>query len=272
MKTYYNEIDLRVRESGILCDSLSLSSSSKVKAVRSVGFIGNVSFVPDGELENTLEMSYYMNLRGDPILSIVDDIKNSLSRENFEGDLIQVTNLSGSFFLNSFSFDIIPNEPIACDANFSSYDDLSGNIEPVIKDSSFDYSIAHSWAMKLNKGSRYYDILKLGYSFEAKSEPIYTVGSTKPIAVQRNLMKETFNIVIAEYTGVGYSGGFFHNEILDSNAIEIYDFNIYCDSGSQHQADYKRTFTLNNPVITSSDLSAGLDGYAVTNLNIEQFI
>ena len=272
MKTYYNEIDLRIRESGVLCDSLSLDINSKIKEVRSVGFIGNVSFVVDGELETTLDMSYYMNLRSDPVLSIVDDVKNSVSRENFAGDLIQVTNLSGSFFLNSFSFNIEPNEPISCNANFSSYDDLSGQIEPIIRDTSFDYSIAHGWAMKLNKGSKYYDILRLGYSLESKSEPIYTVGNSKPIAVQRNLIKESFDIVIAEYTGVGYSGGFFHNEILNSDAIEIYDFNIHCESGSQYQADYKRTFTLNDPVINSSSLSIGLDGYAVTNLNIEQFL
>lgn len=272
MRTYYNEIDLRVKESGILCDSLSLDLSSKVKSVRGVGFVGNISYAADGELEKTLEMSYYMNLRADPILSIVDDIKNSLSRENFQGDLIQITDLSGSFFLNSLSFEIAPNEPISCNASFSCYDDLSGSIEPVIKDASIDYSIAHSWATKLNKGSKYYDILKLNYSFESKSEPIYAVGSTTPITIQRNLIKEKFDIVIAEYTGVGYSGGFFHDEILNPNAIEIYDFNIYCDSGSQHQSDYKRTFTLNDPVITASNLNIGLDGYAVTSLNIEQYI
>lgn len=271
MPVYFDNIDLRVNETGLICDSISLSSSNQVSEAYQIGRVGNASFSINGPVTKELSASFFLNPRNDPIFEIVENYKNNLFREDFHGELIQLTNLSGEFFLDSLSFEITPNEPIKCSAAFSCYGELSGEIVDIASKNQIDYSIAHAWATKVNKGTRNNTILNLSYSVSFDWSPIYILGQKEPVNIHCNKMMEDIDFSILEYTGIEYSGGNFLSELIDNDYLEIYDFDIYCQSGDQHQAHYTRRFSISDPLIQSSSLNCPIDDFSITNIKIKQF-
>ncbi len=242
MSLDFNKIKVQVNSQNIMAETASLSQDGEQKPIYILNNISPFDSSPSN-LKNSLILTYYVEPQTDPNYLIISGWKNT----NATGNLQATINLGDIIFtgyLNSYSFNITPNNPIRIQAGYSIFTPITGNFThqvSVIDNTDKSSGIAHYWSANFllnNNSISDNNILQADYSFDSNITPYYSLGNIYPYQISCLEATENFNIISEVQNNVNFSGNNLINlfnmdniklknlaSILGGNTYQI-DFNL----------------------------------------------
>lgn len=210
---YFDNVDVTVNKTGILCDNASLSISNSLKGLYTLGRRGVINSVTAGPLTNNLSLSYLLDVSNEPNYRIVDYLKTGHQSFLYEAIPIAIAGLTGSYFLQDYNIRISTNDIPKVSVNYTSYLPLTGNLFNKAGDYVYYQSglsgLAHGWTTYIRgTGGNYlaYPCHEFEYDFKASWEPVFTLFSSYPSQIQFMSAEERMTLVQDNYTDLSFSG------------------------------------------------------------------
>jgi len=216
----YDKVNVTINGDYILAESVSINQESPQKPLYILDNLRPYDNTPQG-IKTTINMTYYVEPYREPTYKIISGWKTNNNTGNLTCSLT-IGEMPFVGFLNSYSFDILPNSPIKVQASYIAFNENTALMEnqPDSSDSNLynlqnGTGIAHYWAINLTSGTGFapidnHNILQLNYSFTSNILPSYKLGSAFPAQVsvleateEINLVNETQNNV--KFTGQPYN-------------------------------------------------------------------
>lgn len=224
MSLYFNNCAVYVDNSGILADSVSLSSENGISKVNLLGYKDGFNKVIVGPVQNNLNLNYFPETSNEPIFSTCQYLSTGYENFNILPQQIVIGGVSGQFYLQSYNLSINPNEIIKSSASFIGYSEMSGSFT---ENQSYTYqnTASNGNFVTFYKDSnivpvRVYDF---NYQLEASWTPEYVLGQTSPLQVQLSEKTETIRLTNDTFSKVLYSGqSFLQNYSNTFNKIVIF--------------------------------------------------
>lgn len=199
----YNNVKIKVNNSGILANSAAFSFSNQLSKTNEINKIGDNEYVADGGVNGTLSLSYYIDANsGDPFN--IPDLKPG--QKVFSIDVGGLTINSG--FLNSYSWSANPHGILAANANFDLYEYFGGTFSPtVLEDKDWDWYKMSDLSITLAGMDVSSKVVSVSFDESHGFEPIYDISGLAPREVRyasktKSISLETYNITEAiPYTG-----------------------------------------------------------------------
>lgn len=225
---------------GLIAQSVTISNSNNLTSSSSVGS-RNGSMIPNGPIKTDLVIEYTPKILSDPILNEIVNVNNlinlnQLYTENQVPLVVQVSNISGSFFLSNFKLNISTNNIINASVSFVSFGQISGfgTDRATSSISASESQIGHAWSTSIaDDSSTEYNVnlYAAEYGFSKALNPIYKLGSKEPIQVlcgqiSRNVSFTFENFYTVDYSGISISDIFNNNgnlKIRGYNSLEYRD-------------------------------------------------
>jgi hypothetical protein len=217
MSLFYNNINLSVNGLNILADNINLSESSQTKAIYSLNNRNPYDNVPTN-IKGSISLSYFLEPNNEPNYSVLTgmiyDTTTPIS------SLIGIGNINITGYLNSYSFDLLPNNLVKVGASYEIYYPFTGQLSQQLSTDSSLYDvnnssgISHYWSCQFLSGGNTIqnnNILQMSYGANLSLTPIYGIGDTLPKQININNIQETISIMSEQQINSTYSG-----QILDN--------------------------------------------------------
>lgn len=231
--------NIRINNTGIMAQNVTLNSSNSVVPVQSVGKRGFDRYVPNGPVTHTLSIDYVLKTEREPNYQIYNSLKNLSDSSSHSPALISIGGITGNFYLNSYSVSSSPNNISKAQASYVNFDlSLSGYLNDSKQDNysilttesgedietedglslfmtegSLDYAgdydgFANGWTTFLYENAELSQdpVYDFGYSFQAEWEPTYLIGSKTASQVDLMNYRESISLIREVYTKPKYSG------------------------------------------------------------------
>ena len=270
----YDKINISINGDYILAESASLNQNAERKPVYSLNNSKPYDNIP-APIRNSLSLTYFIEPKADPSYKLITGWKN-----NTTGNLNCIINMGDVLFpayLDSYSFDILPNQLVKCQSSYSIFNELTGTFSNQnINDSSF-YNLqngtgqAHYWASYFTSGSSFTtidnNILQLNYSFNSNLIPSYKLGSPFPSQVSVIDATEQINIVNEIQNNVSFSGQNYN--VIFNNGID----NIRLKNLSSLWGDTSKSidFVLSGFQIQSNKTDISIDNLVIFSHNLRKY-
>lgn len=267
--------NIRINNTGIMAQNVTLNSSNSVVPVQSVGKRGFDRYVPNGPVTHTLSIDYVLKTEREPNYQIYSSLKNLSDSSSHSPALISIGGISGNFYLNSYSVSSSPNNISKAQASYVNFDlSLSGNLNDNI-DNSVEYvgettGFANGWTTFLYENAELSQdpVYDFGYNFQAEWEPTYLIGSKTASQVDLMNYRESISLIREVYTKPKYSGEDIYlsqNESGDFDGtnrdldLRIYGLYRLCNGTGDFLS-----FSLSGANITSSTVNFQLNDMVLT--------
>lgn len=275
MHVYFDKCDVKINESGMVALGVRLSTENGLSPVYSVGRRGVVDQTPAGDLVSNLEMSYLVQPANEPNFVTVEHMKN-LTGSILDPVVVSVGDLSGEFYIDSYSINAQPNEPIQASVSMTAYTELSGQLQEKNQVDTLDTGvaeIAHAWTTLLHNEQGDHRILpsySFSYAFRANWVPNYTFNNRFPTQVDLMSADEQIQIERPDFSNVLFTGEELCYNLVDcsdTGHFKILELGILCGSSSGnvdslHDTPDMRVINLSNAEISQKNLSVDVDNVA----------
>jgi hypothetical protein len=259
---FYDNVDVVINGSGILAQSANISQVNYLDPAYILEKRGEMSQPVKDSIRSKLGVRYLVQVDYEPCLAIVDSIKKFRTDDHIAPSfVVEVANISGSFYLEDYSMSIQPNQTVDANATFVSYEPLTGDIgEKRDGENAINYTpevtpgvnqqpnLAHGWTTFVTDSStaRSFPIYKFDYQFRAQWNPIYTMGHKFPRQVQllnagEMLVLERDNFKHITFSGEKAETGLTEYAEADGGDgdfnIDVVQVNLLCEDNIEWPAD-----------------------------------
>lgn len=265
------DIDVIVGNVGILAQNVSVNTIANLKPEYYLGF-NQASLKPQGNKNISINMSYFMNVRNEPHINIIESLKTNSS--GISPIRLEVAGLKYSGYMQAFNFSIEPNGLIRNNVSYVAYATPSGTFSSkrgVINYDENVHKVGHASTSFVTSSGTFLSVPTFGleYSFTATYQPIYTMGNLEVSQVVLNKATEDISITRNEYVEVLFSGQNITNETLSNNTEK----NIELKSIRFNWSDIDIvpiTFNTKNAQIISTILTASENTPIRTKIDFQQ--
>lgn len=263
---YFDQIDVTLNGSGIMAESAEISISPSLSPVYSLGRRGIWNQVPVEPIKANISIDYFLETFFDHNKNTIDFFKTGDIATYAPCNTIVIGNITGSGYLESFSFNAQPNAPIIASADFICYHELIGNLQErngrIKYNTSNSSGLAHSYGLHITSSgnSQIVPTYSLSYNFSADWTPVYGIGNKNPIQVNYLGATERFNLIRDVYTGLnlisGVSVSGYLNTTGDTN-IDLISLNSITNKSNLSTMN----FNLSGAKVTSNSINAQIDDF-----------
>lgn len=265
----YNNININVNSSNLLCESANLSQDSAQKGLYILGN-GKPFDNSSSNVKDSLSLSYFIETKNDPNYLIVSGWKQATTG-NLQA-IITMGNILFTGYLSSYNFNLAPNNAVKAQATYSLFNELTGKFSNQSNDLSTGFSniqngsgIAHYWSSTFQSGQTDIinnNILQLGYSFSAEIQPSYSIGKIQPSQISTLSANETIDILSESQFNIMFSGNKFSNLFSNISNLKLKNISsIYGDNL------YQMDFPLIEFNVQTEKLDASLNNLILFNSN-----
>ncbi len=205
-----DNVNVFVNGSGILAEIASLSTSVNLTPIHILNRKGSVNQSIGGPLSSKFSFTYPVELNNEPNFLQVKYLKTGFNNFNFDGSIVSIGGITGSCYLDSYSFRINPNEIIKSTVEYTSYVPLTGFLQ---KKQTYNYDLqlnsglAHALTTLIINGDTTQVVnYGISYDFKANWQPIYSVGNIYPTQINLLGGEENLSVIRDYYTGLSVSG------------------------------------------------------------------
>jgi len=275
---FYDNIDIAINGSGILADSASISQVNYLDPAYILEKRGEMSQPVKDSIRSTMDISYFVEVDNEPSMGIVNSIKQFRTDDHeAQPFVIELANISGSFYLEDYSMRVQPNATVRAQASFVSYHPLTGDIgvkrtgENAIAYNKSS-SLAHGWTTFItNSGTaREVPIYEFTYQFRAQWNPLYTIGHTYPRQVQLLSAGEMIVLDKDNFRHISFSGEKVEEAFLadygDDLNIDVVRLQLHCDE----DATKKLEIGISGGTIVNSRLQTQIGEMARSKIGINR--
>ena len=228
---FFDQIDVTVNGTGILAENASVSVQADLVPAYVIGRRGIVDQAPSQGINNSVSLSYFLEVDNEPNYGIVDQIRNfSSTTEELQPTTINIGGISGVFYLQSYQLNVAPNTPAKATA------EKAGNVNYNASNGSgigFGFaSVGGNHTLK--------EAFDFNYSFQANYIPVFALGSQEPISVK--LMGASEDMSISKtgfydpsFTGTNPDGTLFNQN--GSTGVQIFGLKLFCEDDSSQSVD-----------------------------------
>lgn len=259
---YFDKVDVKVNNSGLLAESVTVESQNEIQPAYVLGKKGILNQVPEGPIETTFNISYYVKLDQEPVFAIVNELKNLTG--SYTGVNIEVAGCTGfQSYLVNYNLRSLPNELVKATANFITYTNLSGSLResPQASVTGISGNLAIGWTTHVVSGNSYLTspIYELEYSFDANWAPTYILGQSTPCSVEMLNGQETITVVRDVYKHIQFTG----EEACEGNNALI------PTHSNDKSIDILSYSFIGDNSITTPVLTIDITGFRIKTINLE---
>lgn len=281
---YFDQIDIVVDGTGILCEGFALDSTNTLSPAYSVGYKGTINQIPTDAIKNTIKINYLPKLDNEPIFAQINKIKTitGSSYTEYSGINIIFGGVTGrNCFLDTFNLQSSPNQLVRGNASFTTYFPLSGTLRAKPSNTTIQNlsgQIPHGWTTHIISGTSYLTapVYDFSYDFSADWEPTYILGNEEPIQIDLLQGSERMTFLRDIYHHVQFSGETPQNEssnslihyVVGDEKIDILKYDFLSNTSSTNQGI---VITLSGYKIKSSNLNASMDDFVKTVTEITNY-
>lgn len=205
----FQNCQIEINRSRIMVEKGSLSFSNKISPSYSLGGASKIGHKHDGPINGTIQFDYFIEVDNEPIYSIVTGLKAYQSSHQNAVINIAGTNFSG--YLNSYRFNVSPNNLISASADFSVFAQFNNtflDIDPWYDryNTTNSSGLAHYWTSKVVNNNNTGNIIEAGYNFTARWEPRYKIGNPYPYEISFLSAEEKIELLSEYDVRVKFSG------------------------------------------------------------------
>lgn len=232
----FNQIDVLISGSGVLAQSASIDSSNSLTPIYSIGKYNPCNHSPNGAIKNNFSISYIPETSNEINYNIVSYLRTLANDVIHSGIQVVIGGVTGyNCYLNSYSLRVAPNEILNVSVNYSSFQEISGNLNQKQNTTynAKDFIPYGFSTFILNSGdASNLPVFDFSYDFSANWEPIYKVGQKTPTQVNLMSASESLSFTRDTLTKIQFSGqklneGYFTINGNDTT-IDIYNWQVYC--------------------------------------------
>lgn len=272
---FFNNCDVRINGTGLMAESVSLSSENSLRAIRPLGKKAQTSITPEGSIVSNLNVSYFIEVGKDLGYREVSGMKETTDFENLTPRTIVAAGITGTFYLKSYKITLSPNEIVKADVSYISFEPLEGQISQKPDDLLFATGftgLAHYWTSEIHSdvGALNIPIFNFAYDFQATLMPIYTLGRKYPKQVLLIESEENVNIVKDQYQQIdfyGLSGCSEFEDCLNNPRLRLYPLQKICNNNTGVYME----FNMSGAVINASNLSIGVSDFAKVEIIMKRY-
>lgn len=270
MSNWYDNAEVIVNGSGIMAESLSVSSRNSVEGVKALGFKGQVQYVARGPLQTNVAIDYFLEPANEPNFSQIGSLKSNLTSYNYPPMRIEICGITGSGWIERYTAKTTTNTPTKATVNYVIYDELSGRNSLQVT-GIFDQSqllrTAHGWSTFLIPNTATDTIFsEFEYNCSIDWKPIFGLGKKSPIQMQLGGINENLSITRNIFKPITYSG---------QPSYEYYDgFTGIVLSGLEASWGVGTsgiTFNISGVPVINSDMSINTNNYITVKSSINKY-
>lgn len=272
---FFNNCDVRVNGTGLMAESVSLSSQNSLRPIRPLGRKAQTSIEPDGAISSDLSVSYYIEVGQDLGRAEVLQMKATTDFETLTPRQITIAGITGNFYLQSYKIRVSPNEAVKADVTYKSFEPLSGQVTEKINDITFPTGytgLAHYWTSEIHSDAGVVNvpIFNFAYSFNARIDPVYTLGRKGPNQVLLISSEEEINVLKDQFkpiTFYGMSGCEEFEDCLNNPRLRLYPLGRLCDEDINTYME----FDMSGAQVSASNLSINVNDFAKTEIIMKRY-
>lgn len=283
---YFNECDVLINGSGLLFDSVLLSTQNSILPVYVLGNKGVISQTSSGPLKTNIQVSYLLEVGNEPIYGIVSGIKNSHSNFNNNNFILNIGGLTGYVYLESYGVRVEPNDLVKAVASFVSYEPISGYFTGSIGSTSYNLTkgsgLGHSWSTDLffRDSSVVDPIYGFDYSFKINWLPVFVLGNKNQVQMHFLGAEESMSFIKENYSGATISGDNAVYLLKNIDKIRLNSFsNILKSSKNAPTTSFSAPniqtsgldFIISGMIVTSTQLSENVGDFVKSTVNCQKF-
>jgi len=283
MAVLWDNIDVLIGSTGLMCDSVSIESENNLRPIYSIGNKGTANLSPSGPIKHTINISYVPIIDQDPNFHVASGIKNLSDDSSYDPVVLEVGTLTGFGYLRSLSYSARPNDVLRANATYESFVNLSGTFSE--QTYSGDYknkdNVAHGWTTFFSNQGNYYDspIYNLQYNFNSQWAPRYTLGKNEAVQITHLSSREQVDLEREDYRHIQFSGEDSFDSLVSNNSTGIDFLSLDIVSYPEYDDHTKPTtgsFThlpinLSGFKITQSNVNARLNDLIKNNISLSRF-
>lgn len=261
----FDQVALFINDTGILADSASLSYKNNAIPIQSLNNKSYAAITTNGPEESKVDMTYYLTY-DDPSFGIAKMLKASTQIFTESPQILKLGGISGSFYLDSLSFSLSPQQTIKANASYFSYSPISGNLAienvatPILSD------IVKAKRFYLQSGQfdfsnpRNISLLNFDYSWKGDWEPIFNIDADRsPNQLVLHGGEESYDYTTTQYLKTNSSGEnmysyttgilglLFYNELFTKTLFIDFRSGIVTDQTIRFEID--NAVTIKNSII-----------------------
>lgn len=196
----------------ILADSASLNQESSTPPNYALGFLSPFDNSPSVPLRNTISLSYVIEPESEPCYKIITGLK--AFQTSYSPTQVILAGYTGNYYLDSFSFQIAPNEVNKANVSFVNFDQISGNLTAQnpnivsLYNTGQGSGVSHYWSTYFTLGGAEQtgQVLNASYNFKSNWNPIFCLGSRDLNQMDLSSAQETVTILSENNTNITFSG------------------------------------------------------------------
>lgn len=263
---YYDQCDVVLNGSGIMAESAEIGVSPSLAPIYSLGRRGVWNQTPTAPITSNISINYYLESFFDHNKNTIDFIKTGDVTTYAPCSTIIIGNVTGSGYLDSFSFTAQPNSPIMANASYTCFHELIGDLQQ--KNNRYGYNktnssgLAHGYTLHVTSSgnSQIIPTYSLNYSFSADWKPMYKIGDKNPIQINYLGANERFVLNRDVYTGLNLISGVsmtgYLNVTGDTN-LDIISLNSVANTTNLSTMN----FNLSGAKVSNNLISAQIDDF-----------
>jgi len=208
---FFEKCDVLINGTGILAESASLSVDTPFASVDVLGTHFSQGYVNLGNLQNSVELSYFLETTKEPNRLILNQIKEN--RLVVPTTTLTIGGLSGSFYLDTYRVQVVEHQPVMVTVSYVGFVPISGSLtnstNQTLYTTGFHTGIANYYSttatlkyINPTDPSNIYSVLldstnfeSCSYNFKNNLQPIYAIGSLYPIDIKQMAAEETVEII-----------------------------------------------------------------------------
>lgn len=252
MSLFFTGAAIKVNGSGLIAESVSLSTQNSIERFGAAGYKRLSTPSPTGPVTSTVNISYLVEPINEPNLTVVEYIKTGFNQFNWEPTLFDFGGVSGSGYLTNYNLRVAPNDQVRATVSYQCFHPLTGNLTSSSIGRTVEFSgLADGWLSSLISPITEFrfPVYNIDYSFRVTWEPVYSLGQKTPIQVQFKNAEENVSIVWDNFTHIGYSGTPFTGEINQMTGISLL----------LHRRDENININISGTILTNTEVNSSPD-------------
>ena len=264
MSLYFTGAEIKVNGSGLIAESVSISTQNAVTQLAALGYRTLSATTPSNNVTSTINITYLVEPINEPNLAVVEYIKTGFNQFNWEPTLIGFAGITGSGYLTNYGLKITPNDQVRASVSYQCFHPLTGGLVSTPLNRTVEFSgLADSWlSFLISPITEFrFPVYDIDYSFRAAWEPVYKMGQKTPLQVQFQNGEENVSLVWDNFKHIEYSGTSFTGEINQMTGISLL----------LHQRDENININLSGTILTNSQINGTVDDIIKTTLQGTRF-
>ena len=267
---WYDQAQVIVNGSGIMANSVSISSKNSVEGIKSLGVYGAVNQVPKGPLETNISCDYILEIGNEPNYNELQYLKTIPDTNSYSPLKVEICGVTGYCYMDRYGVRVRQNSPTTVSVSYRAFEELEGVPSTEVTgvfDQSEARNVSHSWStFILPEASD--DAIFSDFSYDAQLSwrPIYRLGSRYPSQVQLGGIKETMAITRNLYKPITFSGESSERYYAFTSGIQLNGLEAIYGNSTDNI-----TFAITGVPVVNSEYSLSSPNYSAVTSRIEKY-